>query len=259
LKEWIDQEMPLFYATTTTNGRFTDFPEPTRLGQNSTRSFKPKSSLSAYSAQICQQYGATDTTPTVQPDRQAWQRPPADIEYSLKDTTEFLALSSTKIDDTKSTALSTRLTVSEDFKSLIRKELAQFMEDAQTTCSELSQLKLDMSQIMQDIIRKELPSIVAEIQQQSTGIFLTTSVYKADMVAFQSNFQTSLEVQTYMIQQLSRQLQDMQDTTPNRKRPAPSTQEECDLQTLETGFSTQDAVDSDRFSSTSSRPSGMQE
>jgi hypothetical protein len=67
LKDWIDQEMPLFYATTTTDGRFADFPEPTRLGQNSTRSFKPKSSPSAYSAQICQQYGATDTAPTVQP------------------------------------------------------------------------------------------------------------------------------------------------------------------------------------------------
>jgi hypothetical protein len=113
--------------------------------------------------------------------------------------------------------------------------------------------------MMQDIIRKELPSVVVEIQQQSTGIFLTTSEYKADMVAFQLNFQTSLQAQTDMIQQLSRQLHDMQDTTPNRKRPAPFRQEEFDPRTLETGFSTQNTVDSDRFSSTSSRLNGMQE
>jgi hypothetical protein len=82
----------------------------------------------------------------MQPARQAWQRPPVDIEYSLNDTTEFPALSSNKIaDDTKSTASSTRLTVSEDFKSLIGKELAQFKENAQTARSELSQLKEDMS------------------------------------------------------------------------------------------------------------------
>jgi hypothetical protein len=111
LKNGIDQEMPLIYATTTTDGRFVDFPEPTCLGQNSTRLFKPKSSPSAYSAQTCQQYGATDTAPTVKPARQAWQRQPVDIEYSLKDTTEFTALSSTKIDDTKSTASSTRCIV----------------------------------------------------------------------------------------------------------------------------------------------------
>jgi hypothetical protein len=125
--------MPLFYATVTTAGRFADFPEPTRLGKNNTRSSKSKSSPSAYSTQICQQFGATDIAPTGQPARQAWQRPPVDIEYSLKDTTEFPALSSNKIaNDTKSTASSTRLTVSEDFKSLIGKELAQFKEDAQT-------------------------------------------------------------------------------------------------------------------------------
>jgi gas vesicle protein len=92
----------------------------------------------------------------------------------LKDATDFPTLSSNKINDTKSTASSTCLTVSKDFKSLIGKEVAQFKEDSQTACSELSQLKLDMSQMMQDIIRKRLPSIVAEIQQQSTGVYLTT-------------------------------------------------------------------------------------
>ena len=85
---------------------------------------------------------------------------------------------------------------------------------------------------------------------------MTTSEYKADMVAFQPNFQTSLEAQTDMIQQLYRQLQ---DTTPNRKRPAPSRQEECDPQTLETNFSNPHTVESDRFSSASNRPNGMQE
>jgi hypothetical protein len=260
LKDWIDKEMPLFYATVTTAGRFADFPEPTRLGKNNTRSSKSKSSPSAYSTQICQQFGATDIAPTVQPARQAWQRPPVDIEYSLKDTTEFPALSSNKIaDDTKSTASSTRLTVSEDFKSLIGKELAQFKEDAQTAPSELSQLKEVMSRMMNDIIRQELPAMVAEIHQQSAGVFLTTSEYKADMVAFQSNFQTSLAAQTDIIQHLSRQLQDMQDTTPNRKRPAPSRQEECDPRELENEFPNPDMVDSNRFSPASGRPNGMQE
>jgi hypothetical protein len=159
----------------------------------------------------------------------------------------------------KSTASSTRLTVSEDFKSLIRKELAQFKEDAQTARSELSQLKLDMSQMMQDIICKELPSIIAQIQQQSPGLFLITSEYKADMFAFQSSFQASLEAQTDMIQQLSRQLQDMQDTTLNRKGPAPSKQNECAPRTLKKGYSIQDRVDSDRLSAASARPNGMQE
>jgi curli biogenesis system outer membrane secretion channel CsgG len=110
---------------------------------------------------------------------------------------------SNKIDDTKSTALSTHLTVSEDFKSLIRKELAQFKEEALTARSELSQLKLDMSQMIKDIIRQELPSIVAEIQQQSAGVYLIASEYKADMIAFQPSFQTTLKAQTNMIQQLS--------------------------------------------------------
>jgi hypothetical protein len=196
----------------------------------------------------------------MQPARQAWQRPPVDIEYSLNDTTEFPALSSNKIaDDTKSTASSTRLTVSEDFKSLIGKELAQFKENAQTARSELSQLKEDMSWMMNDIIRQELPAMVAEIHQQSAGVFLTTSEYKADKVAFQSNFQTSLAAQTDIIQQLSRQLQDMQDTTPSRKRPAPSRQEECDPQELENEFPNPDMVHSDRFSPASGRPNGMQE
>ena len=213
--------MPTFYAGVTPSGRYTDIPAPTRLGKNSTRASKPRSLTSAYSAQICQQYGDIDTAPTIQPARQAWQRPPVNIEYSLKDATEFPALSN-KIEDTKSTASSTRLTVSEDFKSLIGKELAQFKEEAQTARTELSQLKLDMSQIMQDIIRQELPSIVAKIQQQSTGVYLTTTEYKADMIAFQSNFQASLAAQTDMIQQLSRQLQEMNDTTPTGKRPAPS-------------------------------------
>jgi hypothetical protein len=116
-----------------------------------------------------------------------------------------------------------------------------------------------MSQIMQDIIRKELPSLVAEIQQQSTGLFLTTSEYKADMFAFQSSFQASLEAQTYMIQQLSRQLQDMQDTTPNCKRSAPSRQEECAPRTLKKGFLTKNTVDSDRLSAASACLDGMQE
>jgi hypothetical protein len=93
----------------------------------------------------------------------------------------------------KSTASSTCLTASEDFKSLIRKEVAQFKGDGQSARSKCSQHKHDMFQMMQDVIRhQELPSIVAEIQQQSTGVCLTTTEYKADMVAFQSNFQASL-------------------------------------------------------------------
>jgi hypothetical protein len=80
------------------------------------------------------------------------------------------------------------------------------------------------------------------------------------MFAFQLNFQTSLEAQTEMIQQLSRQLQEMQDINPNRKRRAPSRQANCAPRTLETGFWTQDTVgESDPFSSASSRLNGMQE
>jgi hypothetical protein len=205
--------MPTFYADLTPSSQFTDFLVPTHLGKNFTRASRPRSFTSAYSAQICEQYGDTDTAPTVQPARQAWQRPPVNIEYWLKDATEFPALNNT-IDDTKSTASSTRLTVSEDFKSLIGKELAQFKEDALTACTKLSQLKLDMFQMMQDIIHQKLPSIVAEIQQQSTGVYLTTTKYKADMIAFQSNFQASLAAQTDMIQKLSCQLQEMHDITP---------------------------------------------
>ena len=194
--------------------------------------------------------------PTNQPARQAWQRPPVDIEYSLKNATDFPALN--KIDDTKSTASSTRLTVSEDFKSLIGKELAQCKEDTQTARSELSQLKVDMSQMMTDIIRQELPSIVAEIQQQSASVFLTASEYKADTLAFQTSFHGALQAQTVMIQQLSRLVQDLQDTTPTRKRPAPSRQEDCIPRTLETDFPPQDTEDIDLFSPASNRPNTMQ-
>jgi hypothetical protein len=106
----------------------------------------------AYSAQICQQYGDTNTALTLQLACLACQGRPVDIEYSLKDGTDFPALSSNKIDDTKSTASSTHLTVSKDFKSLIRKELGQFKEDAQSAPSELSQLKLNMFQMMHKVI-----------------------------------------------------------------------------------------------------------
>ena len=256
LKDWIDKEMPKFYKDTDTAGRFADFPVPTRLGHTA-RTSKPTTSTSVYSAQICQQFGDTDMAPTVQPARQAWQRPPVDIEYSLKNATDFPALN--KIDDTKSTASSTRLTVSEDFKSLIGKELAQCKEDAQTARSELSQLKVDMSQMMTDIIRQELPAIVAEIQQQSASVFLTASEYKADTLAFQTSFHGALQAQTVMIQKLSRLVQDLQDTTPTRKRPAPSRQEDCIPRTLETDFPSQVTEDIDRFSPASNRPNTMQE
>jgi hypothetical protein len=104
-----------------------------------------------------------------------------------------------------------------------------------------------MSQMMKDIICPELPSIVAEIQQQSAGVYLTTWEYKKDMTAFQTNFHTTLEAQTTMIQQLSSQMQEIQNTTLTHKCPVPSRQEDCAPQRLNTSSPTQDTVESDPF------------
>ena len=262
LQAWIDTEMPKYYANAKPSGKFTDFPVPTRLGKHRAEA---QSIPSAYSAQLCQKYGDTDTAPTVQPARQAWQRPPVDIEYSLKNA-DFPALSNKnsdqhKIEDTKSTASSTRLTVSEDYKSLIGKELAQFKEEALSARSELSQLKLDMSQMMKDTIHQELPLIVSKIQQQSVSVYLTASEYKADMIALQSNFQTALQAQTDVIRQLSNQMKDMQDNTKTRKRPAPSPEPSRPENSPPPTPETNDTPDSDNelFSPASTRPEVMQE
>jgi hypothetical protein len=153
LKEWIKCAMPPFYENLPTTGCFTYFHTPKHVGRALARTYNANKSQptphAAYSVWLCKTFGKTETAPTAQSVHQAWQLPPVNIDYSFKNAVDFPALG-TKIEETKSTALSTQLM-----------ELAQFKEEAAASSLELSQLKLDISQMMHDIISAELPSIVA--------------------------------------------------------------------------------------------------
>jgi hypothetical protein len=126
LKDWIDSKMPPFYENLPPSILVGPLPRHPNLFP------KHRHILPSFASKI-----VPLKWPRPSNIHKAWQRPPVDIEYSLKNSLDFPALGNNKIDDTKSTASSTPLAVSGDYKSLIGKELAQFKEEAITARSEL--------------------------------------------------------------------------------------------------------------------------
>jgi hypothetical protein len=89
--------------------------------------------MSSYAQTLRKRFGTSSVSGSIAPvqksKRPAWNRPLIDIEYSLTDA-NFPALPTHKTDETKSTASSTNFTVSEDYNSIIEKEMALYKTEA---------------------------------------------------------------------------------------------------------------------------------
>jgi hypothetical protein len=227
LIKWIgDAELICFFHDLSTTGLFLDFSEPCRLGHHR-QSLHKKPTMSSYAKNLRQRYGrkseSGSSAPAQQPKRPAWNRPPIDIEYSIVDT-NFPPLPSTnKTDETKSTASSTKFTVSKDYKSIIAKEMSQYKANAAQARSDLLDLKTEISDLVNQTIHQSLKGIIQEVHLQSASTFLTATEYRKDMSDFHGQFQK----QTELITEVSNQIREMQNPTPannaHQRKPTSTT------------------------------------
>jgi hypothetical protein len=253
LIKWIDAEMARFFSEVPTSGLFTDFPEPCRLGRH--RQILHKNpAMSSYAKTLRKRYGTASETgslaPAQQPKRPAWNRPPIDIEYSIVDANFPPLPSNNKTDETKSTASSTKFTVSEDYKSIIAKEMSQYKADAALARSDLVTLKSEISNLVNQTINESLKGIIQEVHHQSATTYLTATEYRTDMSTFHEQFKK----QTELITELSNQIREMQNPTPRKQRPAKKahlTNDDIDIQprSLNSSFQPQSPCGKSPFSS----------
>jgi hypothetical protein len=217
LIKWIDAKLIPFFHDNSTTGLFLDFPEPCRLGRHH-QTLHKKPAISSYAKTLRQRYGTKSesgsSTPAQQPKRPAWNRPLIDIEYSIIDANFPPLPSNNKTDETKSTASSTKVTVSEDYKSIIAKEMSQYNADAAQACSDLLDLKTEISDLVIQTVHQSLKGIIQEGHHQSASTFLTATEYRKDMF----NFHGHLRKQTKLITELSNQIREMQNPTPRKQR-----------------------------------------
>ena len=191
LIKWIDTELDRFFRNVSTSGLFTGFPEPCRLGRHR-QTLHKKTAMSSYAKTLRNRYGTASTSgssaPAQQPKRPAWNRPPIDIEYSIVDANFPPLPSNNKTDETKSSASSTKFTVSEDYKSIIAKEMSQYKADAVQARSDLLDLKTEISKLVNQTIHQSLKGIIQEVHLQSASTFLTAIEYRTDMSEFHCQF-----------------------------------------------------------------------
>jgi hypothetical protein len=70
----------------------------------------------------------------------------------------------------------TKSTISEDYKSIITKEMSQYKVDATQARSDLSTtLKLEITTLVNQTIQQSCKGIIQEVHSQSTMAFLTTA------------------------------------------------------------------------------------
>jgi hypothetical protein len=125
------------------------------------------------------------------------------------------SLPTNKTDETKSTASSTKFTVSEDYKSIIEKEMALYKTEAAQARSDLINMKTEISYLVNQTIQQSLKGIIQEVHNQSASTFLTSTEYRKDMTDFHDEFKK----QTKLTTTLSKQIKEMQNPTPRKQRP----------------------------------------
>jgi hypothetical protein len=130
----LTKKITSFFSNVQTSGIFNGFPKPCRLGRHRQTRTNAKPPMSSYYVQTLRKRFGTSSksgsiAPAQKPKRPAWSRPPIDIEYSLTGA-NFPAPPTNKTVETKSTASSTKFTVSKDYKSIIEKEMALYKSEA---------------------------------------------------------------------------------------------------------------------------------
>jgi hypothetical protein len=159
--------------------------------------------MSSYAQTLCKHFGtfpdSSSTAPAQKPKRPAWNRPPVNIEYSLLDA-NFPALPTNKTDETKSTAPSTKFTVSEDYKSVIEIEMALYKSKAAQARSDLTDMKAEITNLVNQTIRQSLKGIIQEVHNQLASTFLTVTEYLKDMTDCHDQFKKQTELITALSQ-----------------------------------------------------------
>jgi hypothetical protein len=135
-------------------------------------------------------------------------------QYSLLNA-NFPALPTNKTKETKSTASSTKFTISEDYKSVIKKEMALYKTEAAQARSDLTDMKTEITDLVNQTIQQSLKGIIQEVHNQSASTFLTATEYRKDMTDFHDQFKK----QTELIAALSAQIQEMLNPTTRKHQP----------------------------------------